>query len=170
MMGAQFMGILTTGAGPGRRGGGSTPGAEASAFLARTSGLDTTHTNAYIDLINGLVADGVWTKFDLLHVYATQDTTTAQLNLVQASYPATLHGSPTFTVDRGYTGTDASTTKYIGTGFNPATAVSPQFVRNSAHLSAWNVTNVSANQAAIGIKEAGSGRNTRVVPRDSGSG
>lgn len=118
-------------------------------FLARTSGLDATHTNAYIALIDGLVSDGVWAKFDLLHVYATQDTTTAQLNLVSASFPATLNGSPTFTADRGYTGVDASSTVYINTGFNP-TSGSPKHTQNSAHLSEWNLTNTTSGKSGVG--------------------
>ena len=120
-----------------------------AAFLARTSGLDTTHTNAYTALIDGLVADGVWPKLDVLHIYATQNTTTAQLNLVQSSYPATINGAPTFTADRGYTGVGGSTT-YLDSGFNPTTAPSPKFTLNSAHLSVWNLTNSNTTVPAVG--------------------
>lgn len=125
-------------------------GTEAAAFLARTTGLDTQHSDAYTGLINGLVADGIWSKLDLLYIYATQDTATAQLNLISSSYPATLNGSPTFTADRGYLGVDASSTVYINTGFNPTTASSPKYTRNSAHLSVWNLTNVGSGGPSIG--------------------
>ncbi len=125
-----------------RRFGGST-GAEAAAFLARTTGLDGTHTSAYTALINGLVSDGIWSKFDVLRIYATQDSTTALLNLVSTNYLGVAHGSPTFTADAGFTGVDASTTVYIDDQFNPSTAISPQYVQDSAHLSAWNVTNIA---------------------------
>src|SRR4051812_41014056 len=91
----------------------------ASAFLARTSALDATHTAAYSALICGLVSDGIWTKFDVLHIYATQDDTTALLNLVSTSYTGTANGGITFTTDRGYTGTDLSATKFISTNFVP---------------------------------------------------
>lgn len=130
---------------------GSTGGtsAEATAFLARTTGLDSTHTNAYTALIDGLVADGVWSKLDLLHVYATQDATTALLNLVSTSYPATLIGSPTFTADRGYTGT-ANSSIYIDLGFNPVTATSPKYTQNSAHMSAWSVANLVVGRPIMG--------------------
>lgn len=123
-------------------------------FLARTSGLDTTHVNAYTALINGLVADGIWYKLDVLHIYATQDTATAQLNLVSSSYPATLNGSPTFTVDRGYTGSEGSTTVYINTSFNPTTAPSPKYTQNSAHLSVWNLTSGTNTAASMGTANA----------------
>ncbi len=61
----------------------------AAPFLARTSGLDGTHTTAYTNLICGLIADGVWQKLDMLHIYATQNSTTALLNLVQNAYNGT---------------------------------------------------------------------------------
>jgi hypothetical protein len=129
-------------------GGGGT---EAADFLARTSGLDGTHTTAYTDLINGLVSDGIWPKLDILHIYATQDTTTAKLNLVSSSYSATILGSGiTFTADRGYD--NSSTLGWLSTGFNPATASSPQYALNSAHESLWNLTNINNS-----VHSAGSG-------------
>lgn len=155
------MTLLLTGAGKSGKAAGGGGGAEASAFLARTSGLDTTHRNAYIALIDGLVADGVWSKLDMLHVYATQDTVTAQLNLISTSYPATLHGSPAFTADRGYQGVDASTTVWIGTGFTPSSVSSPKFVLNSAHISAWSVTNAAGTtNGPIGAQPASTGHAT----------
>src|SRR3954470_17782283 len=76
----------------------------AAAFLARTTGLDVTHVNAYTALLNGLEADSLCCKLDMLHVYAMQDSTTALLNLISPSYNGTLIGAPTFTADRGFTG------------------------------------------------------------------
>lgn len=134
--------------------GSNTP---AAAFLARTSGLDATHTTAYTDLINGLVSDGVWTKLDVLHVYATQDSTTALLNLVSSSYNGTSHGSPTFTADRGFTGVQFSTTVWIDIGFNGNTAVSPKYLLNDAHISAWHVTSTNTD---FGYGSVGAGDGT----------
>jgi antitoxin component of RelBE/YafQ-DinJ toxin-antitoxin module len=121
--------------------------AEVAQFLTRTSGLDATHTNAYTALINGLVADGIWAKLDVLHVYATQNQTTALLNLVSTSYNGLALGAtlPTFTADRGFLGgVDAAFSGYIDPVFNPATAVSPKHVRDSAHISAWSLTNLNS--------------------------
>ncbi len=122
----------------------------AAAFLARTSGLDATHINAYTALINGLVTDSVWSKLDVLHIYATKDSATALLNLKSSSFNGTSHGSPTFAADLGFTGSAGSTTIYIDSGFNPITASSPQFTQNSAHLSFWNLTNAGTAQSNIG--------------------
>ncbi len=155
------MSLPLLGAGTGA-GSGSGTSSEVSAFLARTSGHDGTHVSAYTALINGLVSDSVWSKLDFLHIYATQDTTTAQLNLVSSSYPATLNGSPTFTADRGYTGTNASSTVYINTSFNPTTASSPKFVLNSAHISMWQVNNVQSQ--SIGVVD-GASASTAINPR-----
>jgi hypothetical protein len=129
--------VFTSGGGGG--GGGAAPGPNATAFLARTSGLDTTHRNAYIDFINGLDTDSLFAKFDWLQVYATQDSTTALLNLVSSSYNATLVTAPTFTADRGFTGVSGN---YIDSGFNPSTAGSPNYVQNSSHISLWSVIDI----------------------------
>jgi len=124
------------------------------AFLARTSGLDSTHINAYTALIDGLEADGIWAKLDMLHIYATQDATTANLNLIGNIYNATPTGSPAFTADLGYTGS-ASPAKYIATGFTPSTASSPKFVQNSGHVSVWSLTSgVSAGALVMGCTGA----------------
>ena len=144
-------------------------GAEATAFLARTSGLDATHTSAYAALIDGLVADGVWPKFDVLHIYATQNTATAQLNLVSSSYPATLGGSITFTADRGYTGDDGGQATFINTGFNPATAPSPKYVQNSAHLSAWSLTSTPPSSGNPIMGYRGASINTLIYPVTGGN-
>jgi len=117
-------------------------------FLARTSGLDGTHTSAYQALIDGLVADGVWAKLDMLHIYATQNSTTANLNLIGNIYNATPINSPPFTVDRGYTSSEASA-QYIDTGFNPTTAVSPKLTQNSAHISEWLLSDINTTRSLV---------------------
>ncbi len=128
-------------------------GAESAAFLARTSGLDATHTNAYTALIDGLVSDGVWTLLDALYVFATQDSTTAGLNLVSTSFPITVNGSPTFTADAGYKMATAAT-DYLGTAFNP-TVGTPNYSQDSAHMSVWNLVNNSSDQSILGNGAAG---------------
>src|SRR5258706_10799563 len=147
-------------------GGGGT----ASAFLARTSGLDSTHITAYTNLLNGLDTDGLTSKLDMLHVYATQDSTTALLNLVSSSFTGTANGSPTFTADRGFTGTASSSTIYIDTGFNPSTA-GGQYAQDAAHLSAWCLTNISEYIGSMGacVNASGDGAAEYITCRD-GSG
>lgn len=142
-----------------------TPGTEASNFLARTSGLNAAHTTAYCVLINGLVADGVWTKFDALYVFATADTATALLSLPSSTYNAISNGSPTFTADTGYAGTDLSSSVFIDTGFNPTSASSPNYVRNSAHVALWNNTNGTNASSSIGAQEAAGASATNIYTK-----
>lgn len=148
-------------------------GAAAADFLARTSGLDATHTAAYTALINGLVTDGVWQLLDALWITATQDTVTAKLNLVSSSFPLTEVGTGTpltFTADRGYInpGPSAANSRYLATGFNPATASSPKHTQNSSHLSAWSALSTTATDAnAIfgGNSAVGNFESTNIYPK-----
>lgn len=92
---------------------------EATNFLGRTSGLNATHRSAYTTLICGMVTDGTWSGLTGLYIFATQDQTTALLNLVSTSFsPAGTTGSPPFAADTGFT---TSTGKYITPGFTSAT-------------------------------------------------
>lgn len=135
-------------------------------FIARTSGLDATHTNAYKALLNGLTTDGFFNSdgttnyFDALYIFATQDATTALLNLVSATFNATAQGAPTFTADNGFNGVVSSTTVYIETGFNPTTASSPKYTLNSAHASGWSMTDVDEAGAIFGAVGPGPSKGT----------
>jgi hypothetical protein len=126
----------------------------AAAFLARTTGLDATHIAAYTALLDGLDADELSCKLDVLHIYATQDSDTALLNLIQNKYNGTIHGSPSFTADSGFAGVDVSSSVYIDTGFNPVTATSPNYQQDTAHMSAWQVDNVNSDGPALGSANA----------------
>lgn len=108
---------------------------QATAFLARNGNAHPTETTA---LICGLVTDGVFAKLDALYIFATDTSAHALLNLVSASFNASLIGAPTFTADRGFTGT-GSLSNVVDTGFNPSTAAG-LYTQNSAHLSAWSNT------------------------------
>jgi hypothetical protein len=137
--------------------------AEAQQFLARATGLDSKHIIAYTNLINGLVSDAVWPKLDVLYIFATNSQSNALLNLVSSNYTGVANGTPTFTVDRGFTGVDASTTVYIDSTFNPTTATSPHFVTNSCHISAWPHTDptvTSSGGTLMGVVAGGGGNQT----------
>lgn len=123
---------------------------QGDAFIARTTGIDAPHQAAYQAFICGLVSDGIFGKFDVINLYAAQNSTVALLNLVSSSYNSTLNGSPPFTVDVGFTGIAGSTTDYLDTGFNPITALSPQYTLDSAHIALWNLSNIAVNCASIG--------------------
>lgn len=107
---------------------------QATAYLARVT-VDGAHQTAYKNLICGLVADGLWGKFDVLYIFATANSSAALTNLVSTTYSATAHGSPAFAADQGYTtGSD----QWVDTGLNLST--SANFTQDSAMMGAWNLT------------------------------
>lgn len=119
---------------------GGADAAETTAFLARTSGLDGPHIAAYKALINGLVADGIFSQFDLLYVLATQDRATARLNLVSSSFPLTDVGTANvcpFTADRGISSDSYGSSNYMTTSFNPSTNA-VKMTLNSGHIGLYN--------------------------------
>lgn len=128
---------------------------QATTFLARTSGLSGTETTAYTTMICGMVTDGVWcgTTLDALYIFATNTTTTANLNLCSTSFGLAQTGSVTFSADHGYTG-DGST-GFLDTGFTPSTA-GGNWVLNSATIGAYILTNrtTNATNVALGSTDA----------------
>jgi hypothetical protein len=121
---------------------------QAATFLARTSGLSGTETAAYTTMICGMVSDGTWSLLDALYIFATNNTTTANLNLVSASFGITQVGTVTF-ADTGYTG-DGSTGA-LNTGFVPASGIN--YLQNSASIGVYILTSrtgTSGNVTEIG--------------------
>ncbi len=137
-------------------------------FLLRAGTLDATHTSAYDALICGLVTDSVWSLLDVLQVYATQNSTVSLLNLKSLSFNATNVGSVTFTTDRGYTGTEGSTTAYIETGYGFSSS-GAQLTQNAGHLSVWSVTNVNSAAAIMGIARASPNSSSYLLPNQTSS-
>jgi hypothetical protein len=130
---------------------GNSDAPQTSAFLARTSGLSLTETNAYKALINGMVLDGTFSLMRAFYIFATNNTTTAALNLASTSFGITANGSLTFTADQGWAG-DGST-GWLDTGF---TASISGMSLNSASLGIYDRTsNSSASFAsAMGVSDA----------------
>lgn len=126
---------------PAPSGGGCS---QATTFLARTSGLSGTLNSAYTTMICGMVTDGTWSLFDGLYIFATNTTTTANLNLVSTSFGLTTNGSCTFTANTGYTGDGL--TCYLDTGFNP-TSAGGNFSQNSAMHGVYVLTNSTTSPA-----------------------
>lgn len=97
----------------------------------------------YSNLIDALVAGGVWSNLDVLMVMAAEASGTAVTNLVSSSFTPTLvttAGIPVFTVDRGYTG--AGVNSCISSNYNAATA-GGFYAQNSAMICCWNLTSAA---------------------------
>jgi len=107
------------------------------------------------NFISGLKADAVWTKCDRFWLEAAENQPSALTDLV-ARELATAINSPTFTVDRGYTGN--STSNYISTPYNPVTD-GVAYVLASAHLGAWIRTVNAVNADMVGGSDDGNQAN-----------
>lgn len=118
---------------------------EAAAFFLRITDPGTTRKNVYAALIDGLVADGVWTLIDMLHIYAADIAANALVNLKSSSFAATEVNSPSFTADQGYTGN--GTTSYVSTGFAPSTG-GGSFTQNSGCWGLWSRTSASSDNGS----------------------
>lgn len=148
--------------GSGSGGGGGSDAAATTAFLARTSGLSPTETLAYRNLINGMVADGTFALLDALYIFATNTTTTANLNLISTSFGLTQTGSVTFTADQGYTGDGV--TGFLDTGLIPPAT---NYTQNSASLGVAIQTNDTTSQTMLEIGSSGGGFNSVLGPNFS---
>lgn len=129
-------------------GGGGGDAAETTAFLARTSGLSGTEIAVYKALINGLVADGIFSILDALYFFGTNTTATASLNLCSTNYGLTFSASYLFTADLGYTGLGPP--NFVDTGFNPSTAAG-NFSLNSATIGFIDQTASSSNLNEVAV-------------------
>lgn len=119
---------------------------ETTSLLARMSTYPGNARAYQIDtLIGALKTGGVWAKLDALYVLAAHEQASAVLNWRSTSYNLTSGTPPTFVADRYVQGNGS--TQFYDTGFDPTTAVTPNFVQNSAHLGIWQVL-AGSNQPA----------------------
>ena len=124
--------------------GGIAPCPQAVAFLARSQLIDSRHRAAYITLINGLVAAGVWSLFDALWIFATQNSQTSFLNLCSSSFAGALFTASvaaSFTADQGWTTTS---TGVLAPNWNPSTG-GVVYTQDSGSMGVYVLTNDTAN-------------------------
>lgn len=118
------------------RGYGASYDAAAQAWFDAVSGaggsVSAGRKTVVNTLVAGLKADGIWTLFDRLWLFAAENTTSSLIDL-KGLATATAVNSPTFTVDRGYTGGSFS---YINTNYTPSTDAT-NLTLNSASASIY---------------------------------
>lgn len=116
-----------------------------SALIARMSPSPSYARKVLINqTITALKRYGIWSKLDVLHVYAAHSQNPALLNWISTSYTAT-NNSATFTTDRGFTG-DAATA-YISMSYAAGTG---QFAQNDHCFGAWARTAGGSNTSIMG--------------------
>lgn len=122
-------------------------------FNAITTPPTTTRKGLYNTYILSLMSAGVWTLLDVDYFLAAADNQAARLNIKNpATFTASPINSPSFTVDRGYTGDGA--TSYLNTGFTPSTAGGNASL-NSMGIGIWNQTEGIMTAGDLGSVSAG---------------
>lgn len=115
-------------------------------------------------LIRALIADlqtaGVWAKLDVLYVHAAAASQPARLNWIARQNDLTAFNSPTFTVDRGYTGDGVST--YLSSGYNPFLG-GVKFTQNSASINVW----IGTDQTSSAVRDCGASSRSTINSRSS---
>lgn len=110
------------------------PETETTALIARMSTFPGQARKSYInDLIVALKTAGVWSKLDVLYVYAAHTEQAALLNWIEDALNGTNTNSMVFTTDEGFKG--GATNAYINTGINlgsPPTGL--QFSYQDSHI------------------------------------
>jgi len=125
--------------------------AETKALLARMSVQPSAARRTLINnLIVSLKNAGIWSKMDLLYVMAAHDQQAARLCWNNAAFNLTEVSTPTWTVDRGYTGDGVA--MELTTGYTSSTSA-VQFARDNAHLGAFAIT-AGAGTATFDFGEA----------------
>jgi hypothetical protein len=104
-----------------------------TAFAAMTVQPSAALKRLYDSCIRTLLDGGLWTKLDALYLLNVETAQAARVNIKNpGTYNLTATSSPTFTAKVGYAGDGAAA--FLNTNFNPTTAVSPNFVQNSASV------------------------------------
>lgn len=121
-------------------GGGGCSDTDASAWQSAVISAGGTVSGGRLTLVCNLIttlkSNGVWSKLDRIWLLAAENSKSALIDL-KARGTASEGGTPTFTVDRGYTA-------WLNTAFNPSTGT-PNYTQNSAHFAFWNRTNRAAD-------------------------
>lgn len=131
-------------------------------FLNRTTGMTRARANIEAQYIDGLVSDGIWSIADCIYLTA-QDANNKLLNLKSSSFPLTVNGSPTFTVDSGYAGSGTTNLQ----SYNASTA-GGQYTQDGASIFTWTPTTFGAGaDSGATAGYLGSSANAYVYPHFS---
>lgn len=117
--------------------------AETDSLLGRMEAQPSATRKIQIDnLIKSLKNKGIWSKLDVLYVFAAHTEQAALLNWVGDYSNATKVNSPTFTTDRGFAGNGSSS--YLNSNYNTATQA-VNLSQNSASIGIYSRTELASN-------------------------
>lgn len=142
--------------------------AETVTLLRALTGTYSTARKIQIDkLIKSLKTAGIWSKLDVLQMYAAPTAADAVVNWKSpGTFNATLVNSPTLEADRGITGDGASS--YVNSGFNPTTAAG-NYAQNSAGVHIAVKTDIGDNSYVAGVTDTVSIIQLRIRTAANGS-
>lgn len=110
-----------------------------TALVARMAAAPPAGRVAAIDgLIRALVAAGIWSRLDQLHVLAAHDPQAARLNWIGPAYELAAYNSPIFATDRGFKG-DGAAAYLDAAGYNPSGG-GTRYGLNDASFGLWVLT------------------------------
>ena len=159
---------------PDSNGSGVSYRAEASALFSRMTVQPSPLRKAAIDaLIGALVDTGIWSKLDLLQIYAAHNSQAACLNWKGSSHTASVGaGSPRFVTDRGWFCDGVG--DRLRSGWAPASGVA--YAQNDACIGIWvrhsgqrSIAPVGSGTAAAVLVSPRNGSDKLVVRVNSSS-
>lgn len=140
--------------------------AEATAlFAAMSVQPNGALKSAYDRCMRSLKVAALWTKLDALYLMNVHDAQAARLNVRSpGTYNLSAVNSPTFAAKQGYTGNGSNS--YLNTQFNPTTAPSPNYLRDSSTAFAWSfgATTAGSNDPIFGSVNGG---NALILSREN---
>jgi hypothetical protein len=165
----------------GTSGGGGGGCAQATTFLARATGMDSTHNTAFTTMICGLVTDGVITgsmagsvisgatacgsPLDVFYIFATDTSGHALLNLCSTGFTATNTNSLAFTADSGFLGSAS----HVIDSTDAVSSSGGNYALNSAGMGNYSLTATTSAKYSMANKDAvGGGSGSYLLDYDTG--
>jgi len=123
--------------------------AEAQQFFDRAT-LTDPDKEIWAAFIDGLISDGIWSKFDVLLVLAGETAAIAETNIKAAGLTISKFNTPTFTSYRGYAGNGSN--QHLQLSWAASDGV--QYAQNNAHWSYYVRTSPGAAVSRAGGVDA----------------
>lgn len=130
---------------------GGSDSAELTALLAAmTTQPDATRKGIIATMLDGLVADGVMSKLDLLYVLIAHEEQASRVNWASpGNYTLSKVNNPVFTVDGGWTD-GGSASNYMDSTFNVASASGRKIAQNDAGFGVGILNSASSSVSVAG--------------------
>ncbi len=115
-------------------------------FAAMSTKPSALRQEAIAHMITRLDRAGVWSKLDMLQVYAGHNATAVLIDWKTPTRVASLVSSPSFQTDRGYTGN--GTNSCINTNFNQSAG--SNFAQFNAMFGVWTTSSATGSGSEFG--------------------